>query len=144
MSTAKTCRYPACTENVDDRCPDWLTGACTGPAAPAPVARAGEFEAWYDTVVKYVEPADIAAWMHDAWDAGRASTPAPVAQPLTADDLKEPKNGAAWRVVWWNESARLMLPAASTLYSFQTYKTGTMVFTIMRIDIEAMGQEGGA
>jgi len=43
-----------------------------------PVAKAGEFEEWYDTVVKYVEPADIAAWMYDAWDAGRASAPAPV------------------------------------------------------------------
>ena len=78
-------------------------------AAPAPVAQTGEFEAWYDTVVKYVEPADIAAWMHDAWEAGRASAPAPVltpAQSLTegalktiagwlADDMEEAvKNGA--------------------------------------------------
>ena len=48
-------------------------GAACASAAPAPVAQASEFEAWYDTVVKYVEPADIAAWMRDAWDAGRAS-----------------------------------------------------------------------
>ncbi len=57
-------------------------------AAPAPVALAGEFEAWYATVVKYVEPADIAAWMHDAWDAGRASAPAPVARLLTDKEIE--------------------------------------------------------
>ncbi len=50
-----------------------------------PVALAGEFEAWYATVVKYVEPADIAAWMHDAWDAGRASAPAPVSPAIGSE-----------------------------------------------------------
>lgn len=54
-------------------------------------------------------------------------------QPLTADDLKEPKNGAAWRVEWWNESARLMLPAGSKLDRFNSYRNGTLVFTIKRI-----------
>jgi hypothetical protein len=24
------CRYPACVENDDDRCPRWLTGECKG------------------------------------------------------------------------------------------------------------------
>lgn len=27
------CRYPACTENEDERCPRWLTGDCAGPDA---------------------------------------------------------------------------------------------------------------
>ena len=26
---------------------------------------------------------------------------------VTADDLKQPRNGAQWRVEWWNESCRL-------------------------------------
>ena len=25
------CRYPACVENDDERCPRWLTGECEGP-----------------------------------------------------------------------------------------------------------------
>lgn len=25
------CRHPACLDNEDDRCPDWLTGDCPGP-----------------------------------------------------------------------------------------------------------------
>ena len=39
-----------------------------------------------------------------------------------------------WRVEWWNESARLMLPAGSKLDSFQSYKNGTLMFTIKRAD----------
>lgn len=64
--------------------------------------------------------------------AALAAQAAPVA--LTADDLREPKNGTAWRVEWWNESARLMLPAGSKLDSFQAYKNGTLMFTIKRAD----------
>lgn len=67
------------------------------------------------------------------------AAPAPVA-PAVAGDLTEPKNGAAWRVEWWNESARLMLPDGSTLDSFQSYKNGTLMFTIKR----APRQESGA
>lgn len=55
--------------------------------------------------------------------------PAP-REPLTADDLREPKNGTNWRVEWWNESARLMLPANKRLDSFQSYKNGTLIFTL--------------
>lgn len=29
----KRCRYPACVENEDERCPRWLTGDCEGPKA---------------------------------------------------------------------------------------------------------------
>lgn len=54
------------------------------------------------------------------------------AKEATADELREPKNGAAWRVEWWNESARLMLPAGSKLDSFQSYQNGTLMFTIKR------------
>lgn len=56
---------------------------------------------------------------------------------LTADDLKEPKNGTSWRVEWWNESARLMLPTDSKLDSFQSYRNGTLMFTIKRITAPA-------
>lgn len=53
-------------------------------------------------------------------------------QVASADTLREPKNGTAWHVEWWNESARLMLPAGSKLDSFQAYKNGTLMFTIKR------------
>ena len=51
-------------------------------------------------------------------------------KPLTADEIKEPKNGDNWRVEWWNESCRLMLPADKALDSFMSYKNGTMQFTL--------------
>jgi len=54
-------------------------------------------------------------------------------QVASADNLREPKNGTAWRVEWWNESARLMLPAGSKLDNFTSYKNGTLMFTIKRI-----------
>ena len=53
-------------------------------------------------------------------------------EPLTADDLKEPKNGKQWRVEWWNESCRMMLPAGSKLDGFVSYKNGTLQFTIKK------------
>jgi len=51
-------------------------------------------------------------------------------KPLTADDLKEPKNGNEWRVEWWNESCRMMLPSNKRLDCFTSYKNGTLQFTI--------------
>ena len=62
----------------------------------------------------------------------RRAQPAPAASPVprTADDLKEPKNGEQWRVEWWNESCRMLLPADKKLDSFQSYKNGTLMFTI--------------
>ena len=30
-----------------------------------------DFDAWYDTVVKYVEPVDVYHWMKTAWDAAK-------------------------------------------------------------------------
>lgn len=68
-----------------------------------------------------------------AWAA--ALSTAGAAEPtvhavLTADDLKELKNGTRWRVEWWNESCRMMLPADMRLDSFQAYKNGTLMFTI--------------
>lgn len=58
---------------------------------------------------------------------------------VTADDLKQPRNGAQWRVEWWNESCRMLLPANKRLDSFQTYRNGTLMFTIK----EKSGIKGG-
>lgn len=58
---------------------------------------------------------------------------------VTADDLKQPRNDAQWRVEWWNESCRMLLPANKRLDSFQTYRNGTLMFTIK----EKSGIKGG-
>ena len=50
----------------------------------------------------------------------------------TADNLREPKDGAEWKVVWWNESARLMLPANKVLSSAKSYGNNTLMFTIKK------------
>lgn len=49
---------------------------------------------------------------------------------MTADDLREPNNGKNWRVEWWNESCRMLLPSDMRLDSFQSYRNGTLQFTI--------------
>lgn len=70
------------------------------------------------------------------------TTPQPTqaqAGAVTADDLKQPRNGAQWRVEWWNESCRMLLPANKRLDSFQTYRNGTLMFTIK----EKSGIKGG-
>ena len=54
------------------------------------------------------------------------------AKPVVADALTEPKSGDKWRVEWWNESCRMMLPAHAKLDSFVAYKNGTIQFTIKR------------
>ena len=59
-------------------------------------------------------------------------TPPAVVEPLTADGMREPKNGQQWRVEWWNESCRMMLPKDSRLDSFQSHKNGTLMFTIKK------------
>ncbi|WP_423459927.1 hypothetical protein [Ottowia sp. VDI28] len=58
------------------------------------------------------------------------SAPVQPEVPLTADDLREPKNGANWRVEWWNELCRMMLPADMSLDSYRSYKNGTFMFTL--------------
>ena len=58
---------------------------------------------------------------------------------VTADDLKQPGNGAQWRVEWWNESCRMLLPANKKLDRFQAYRNGTLMFTIK----EKSGIKGG-
>jgi hypothetical protein len=60
----------------------------------------------------------------------------------TADDLKEPENGANWRVEWWSEHARLMLPAEAKLDSVQSYSNGTFIFTIKRAVPETPTKKG--
>ena len=57
-------------------------------------------------------------------------TPPAVVEPLTADGMKEPKNGQHWRVEWWNESCRMMLPTNKKLDRCQSFKNGTLMFTI--------------
>ena len=59
-------------------------------------------------------------------------TTPPQRKPLTADELKEPKNGEQWHIVWWNESCRMMLPFDAKLDSFTSYKNGTLQFTIKK------------
>lgn len=54
------------------------------------------------------------------------------AERLNADTLREPINGDEWRVEWWNESCRMMLPAGMILDCFQAYKNGTLQFTIKK------------
>ena len=49
---------------------------------------------------------------------------------LTADDLKQPRNGKQWLVEWWNESCRMLLPVDKKLDRFQAYRNGTLMFTI--------------
>ncbi|MFG5778247.1 hypothetical protein ACFIQF_14355 [Comamonas sp. J-3] len=56
----------------------------------------------------------------------------PGRKPLSADDLREPKNGKAWRVEWWNESLRMMLPSQMRLDRVQAFKTGTLVLTLKK------------
>ena len=53
--------------------------------------------------------------------------------PLSADEVKEPKNGKAWRVEWWNESMRMMLPSDMVLHRFVSYQNGTMQFTLKKL-----------
>jgi hypothetical protein len=38
------------------------------------------FETWFKSVQKYIEPQDMEQWLNAAFDAGRASVPAPAAQ----------------------------------------------------------------
>ena len=67
-----------------------------------------------------------------AWEPLHASPPQRTWVGLTADDLKEPKNGEQWRVEWWNESCRMMLPADMKLDRSVVWKNGTVQFTIKK------------
>lgn len=85
---------------------------------------------WRESVAKHET---TAAFVRDFARAvlARWGAPQPVARaPLTADDIRQPKNGQWWRVEWWNESCRMLLPADKKLDSFQSYKNGTLMFTI--------------
>lgn len=48
---------------------------------------------------------------------------------LRAGQLKEPESGDGWRVEWWNENMRLMLPDSRALSRVQAYQNGTTVMT---------------
>lgn len=91
-----------------------------------------------DAMVSATHGIDL-SYMPDQWGADRAAVyramlaAAPAAaerKPLTAGELREPKNGSGWRVEWWNESARLMLPDDMKLDSFDAYRNGALVFRI--------------
>lgn len=47
-----------------------------------------------------------------------------------AGSVREPVNGDGWRVHWWNESMRLMLPDGSHIHHANIFKNGTKVITI--------------
>lgn len=47
-----------------------------------------------------------------------------------AGQLREPKNGGGWHVVWWNESMRMMLPDGARLDGYNGYRNGTMQLTV--------------
>lgn len=78
-----------------------------------------------DLNTQLCEQADAAANAYRELEAQLAAQ-----KPLTADDIKEPQDGTHWRVVWWNESCRMLLPATKRLDGFQAYKNGTMQFTL--------------
>lgn len=59
---------------------------------------------------------------------------------LDADALREPIDGNEWRVQWWNESCRMMLPAGMILDGFQSYRNGTLQFTIKKRPATAPAQ----
>ncbi|MEJ2800599.1 hypothetical protein WAE61_01870 [Comamonadaceae bacterium PP-2] len=62
-----------------------------------------------------------------------------------AGSLREPANGSGWKVHWWNESMRLMLPDGLHIDSYQGYRNGAMQFTIKAdAAIARQGEKGGA
>lgn len=87
-------------------------------------------------------PATLAALIADVEQAARL---AQVVErtPLSADDIKEPKNGEAWRVEWWNESLRMMLPSGKVLHRFTAYRNGTLQFTLKARDHRITQEQQG-
>lgn len=76
-------------------------------------------------------PNAVDTLLFEAEEILEAALAAPViGNPITADGLKEPKNGEQWHVVWWNESCRMMLPSTAKLARFVAYKNGTLQFTV--------------
>lgn len=60
----------------------------------------------------------------------RAAVEAYQQQRRVAGTLREPINGDGWKVIWWNESMRLMLPDGLRLDHWWQYSNGTMQLTI--------------
>ena len=75
-------------------------------------------------------PDGYASWQ-EAATAERVRRVKAEARP-SADDLREPTNGATWRVEWWNESLRMMLPATMKLHAVNHFSNGTMQLTLKR------------
>lgn len=131
-----------------------LAAAPQAPAVPTHLSMSAEeartFQDWegmdattaFHLIERHADGWGDVATMMDAWlEANRKPHNAPPA-PLTADDLREPKNGTAWRVEWWNERARLMLPADAKLDSFQSYCNGTLMFTIKKASAAGVKEPG--
>lgn len=121
------------------RCADALE--CTGVKTPAAHLRrlVAENEAKDALLRQAVEAMEgVIYWDNEKpeWQDARTAIAAirqqPAPQPLTADDLHEPKNGQQWRVVWWNESCRMMLPVGLKVDRYKGYRNGTMQFTLKR------------
>ncbi|UYY88084.1 hypothetical protein [Alcaligenes sp. SMD-FA] len=75
----------------------------------------------------YECPETDGAW--HGWQA-RAALAQQDAYRKLAGSVREPANGNGWRVHWWNESMRLMLPEGSRIHYHNIFRNGTMVITI--------------
>jgi hypothetical protein len=89
-----------------------------------------EWTNWYPCGYRTIDEARAEACDHIPYEWRPLYTTPQQRKPLTADDIKEPENGSEWRVEWWNESCRMMLPSNKRLDCFQSYKNGTLQFTI--------------
>lgn len=100
---------------------------------------------WRESVAKHETTAafvrDFARAVLAKWGAPQ---PAVAGEPMTADDIRQPKNGQWWRVEWWNESCRMLLPKSMRLDSFQSYKNGTLMFTIKQAAHGIGTEKGGS
>ena len=85
-----------------------------------------------EAVFQVLEGWNIPAPVRKILETAYYAPPPPEREPLSADDLREPKNGKAWRVEWWNESLRMMLPSQMRLDRVQAFKTGTLVLTLKK------------
>lgn len=127
----------------------WGTPQPVANQAPAPSFDDPRVQVVYSTICDDADwPPNGAPQQHwEGWIARRIverlDACKPVArEPLTADDIRQPKNGQWWRVEWWNESCRMLLPKSMRLDSFQSYKNGTLMFTIKQA-AHGIGTEKG-
>lgn len=100
------------------------------PVSGADLTRDAEIkaldEAWKNEICHAVGEYTAAkiAWLR------RAALAQQDASRQVAGSVREPVNGNGWRVHWWNESMRLMLPEGSRIHHHNIFGNGTMVITI--------------